>query len=146
MYCENVTVHAIRLRPGQDLRKEIERYIEAQNIQAGWLATCVGSLTQTHIRFAGQSAGNFATGYFEIVSLVGTVSINGCHLHLSVSDRVGQTTGGHLLYENLVYTTAEIIIGAGSDLRFTRKADADTGWKELNIEKVEGANHNRLLP
>ena len=144
MHSENVTIHAIRLCPGQDLRKEIERYVEAQNIQAGWLVTCVGSLTQTHMRFANQPAGKLFTGYFEIVSLVGTVSINGCHLHLSVSNHMGYTTGGHLLYENLVYTTVEIIIGTSSCLKFTRKADADTGWKELHIEKSEGEEQNVL--
>ena len=140
MHSENVRVHAIRLRPGQDLRAEIESYAQAQRIQAGWIVSCVGSLTQIHLRFANQTGGTIANGHFEIVSLVGTVSISGCHLHLCVSNNTGHTAGGHLLYENRIYTTAEIIIGESKDLQFTRKEDAANGWKELHIEKKEEDN------
>lgn len=133
-------VHALRLMPGQDLRKEIEAYVQAKNMQAGWIATCVGSLTQSHLRFADQPAGVLLHGPFEIVSLAGTVSNNGCHLHLCVSDGLGHTTGGHLLYQNLIYTTAEIIIGESNGLRFMRQKDASTGWNELGIKKRNEEN------
>lgn len=33
---------------------------------------------------------------YEIISLVGTVSVNGSHLHLSFSDKNGDVMGGHL--------------------------------------------------
>lgn len=135
MQSEKLQIHVLQLKPGQDLRSEIELYVQKENIKAGWIITCVGSLTQTHIRFANQSKDITATGHFEIVSLTGTVSTNGCHLHLSVSDGLGRCTGGHLLFENLIYTTAEIIIGATKDLIFTREHDIETGWKELRIIK-----------
>lgn len=138
MHAEKSTIHVLRLGPGQDLKKEIESYVQKELIAAGWLVTCVGSLTQTNLRFANQQTGTTATGHFEIVSLARTVSTAGCHLHISVSDGTGYTTGGHLLYENLIYTTAEIVIGATNGLRFTRKTDAVTGWKELHIEQSKG--------
>ena len=94
--------HAFRLKPGQDLKKEIEAFVQANRIEAGWIMTCVGSLTQAHLRFANQPAGTKETGHFEIVSLVGTVSINGSHLHMSISDSTGKTTGGHLLADNII--------------------------------------------
>src|SRR6476620_600550 len=74
--------HPIRIKPSADLKKEIEAYVKANNIQAGWISTCVGSLTDYHIRFANQEKGDSGTGHFEIVSLVGTVSVNGSHLHI----------------------------------------------------------------
>ena len=132
---EDLKIHAFRLKPGQDLKTAIEIYAETEKIEAGWIITCVGSLTQTHLRFANQPAGSKANGYFEIVSLVGTVSTNGCHLHLSVSDSLGRTTGGHLLPENLVYTTAEIVIGESRQLVFTREKDGTTEWEELQVKK-----------
>ncbi|MGZ3949956.1 MAG: PPC domain-containing DNA-binding protein, partial [Flavisolibacter sp.] len=72
---------------------------------------------------------------FEIVSLTGTVSVNGCHIHISISDETGRTIGGHLLEGNVVYTTAEIVIQESEDLIFSREMDVATGWKELQIKR-----------
>lgn len=133
---DDLKIHAFRLRPGDDLRAGIEAFAKQQNIQAGWVMTGVGSLTQTNLRLANQPDGTKANGHFEIVSLVGTVSVNGCHLHLSVSDSLGQTTGGHLLPENLVYTTAEIVLGESRRHVFTREKDGTTPWEELQVKVV----------
>jgi predicted DNA-binding protein with PD1-like motif len=130
----NMKTHVIRLKPGQDLKEEIEALAVREKMEAGWMVTCVGSLTEYNLRFANQEAGTQKQGYFEIVSLVGTVSTNGSHLHLSVSDRTGATTGGHLLSGCKVYTTAEIVIQQDPDLTFTRKADGSTPWAELQVK------------
>jgi predicted DNA-binding protein with PD1-like motif len=130
-----VKVHAISLKPGQDLRKEIELFATQEKITAGYIITGVGSLTQTNIRYANQQNGETMNGHFEIVSLTGTISTNGNHLHISVSDSTGKTIGGHLLPNNLVYTTAEIIIGESKNLLFTRENDGSTPWEELQIKK-----------
>ncbi len=134
MQASTVKIHAFRLKPGADLRKSIQAYVAEHNIQAGYMITCVGSLTQTHLRYANQPNGTQLKGFFEIVSLVGTVSINGNHLHLSISDSTGKTIGGHLLEDNLVYTTAEIVIGESKNLIFTREKDGTTPWEELQIK------------
>lgn len=135
MHTHNTRMHAIRLKPGQDLRQEIEAYVRQQGIKAGWMVTCVGSLTQANLRLANQPGGTTYTGHFEIVSLVGTLSTAGSHLHLSFSDSTGTTLGGHLLPGSLVYTTAEIVIGESTDLEFTREQDGTTPWEELQIKK-----------
>lgn len=136
---ENVqtAIHVIRLKPGQDLLKEIDHFVRTNKVEAGWIVTCVGSLTQTNLRFANQPNGTIANGHFEIVSLTGTISIHGSHLHLSASDSMGRTSGGHLLDQNLVYTTAEIVIGESKDLVFSREKDGSTEWKELQIRKKQ---------
>ena len=125
----------IRLKPGQDLKKSIQEFVDANQIEAGWVEACAGSLTAYHIRFADASTGSKATGHFEIVSLSGTLSTNGSHIHVSVSDGTGKTIGGHLLDECRVYTTAEIVIQSAPTLRFTREKDETTGWKELRVEE-----------
>ena len=129
-------MHAFRLTPGQDLRQGIEAYVHAHGIRAGWMVTCVGSLTQVVLRLANQTEGTTYTGHFEIVSLVGTLSTAGCHLHLSFSNSTGTTLGGHLLPGSLVYTTAEIVIGESTTMEFTRAVDGTTPWQELQIKKL----------
>lgn len=131
-----VKTHPLRLKPGADLRKELEAYVKSHHIKAGWIASCAGSLTQYNLRFANQPNGTLGEGHFEIVSLVGTVSENGSHLHISISDSTGKTIGGHLLDNNLVYTTAEIIVQEDDSYVFTREKDGSTPWEELQIKKV----------
>ena len=135
MHQEQLKIHVFRLKPGQDLKKEIEAYVYNEKMEAGWIITCVGSLSQLHLKFANQFHGTELNGHFEIVSLVGTLSINGCHLHISISDGKGKTTGGHLLAGNLIYTTAEIVIGESRHLVFTREKDGTTDWEELQVTK-----------
>ncbi|RYY99910.1 MAG: DNA-binding protein [Chitinophagaceae bacterium] len=129
--------HAFRLKPGADLRKELQAFADARGIEAGWIATCAGSLTSYNIRFANQPEGSRGDGHFEIVSLTGTVSKNGSHVHLSIADSTGRTLGGHLLEGNIIYTTAEIVLQEDTDLRFTREKDGSTPWEELQVKKRE---------
>lgn len=130
------TAHAFRLKPGQDLKREILNYVKEKQIKAGWISTCVGSLTNYNIRFANQPEGSSGSGHFEIVSVTGTVSVNGSHIHISVSDSAGKTIGGHLLDSNIVYTTAEIVIQSSADFIFKREKDGSTEWEELQVEEV----------
>ncbi|HPH86440.1 MAG TPA: DNA-binding protein [Ferruginibacter sp.] len=130
----NLKTHAIRLKPGDDLKKSIQSYINERKCKAAWISTAVGSLTNYHIRFANQPAGSKDSGHFEIVSLVGTLSVNGSHIHISISDSTGKTIGGHLLDGCIVYTTAEIVILSDENLVFKREKDGSTPWEELQIE------------
>jgi predicted DNA-binding protein with PD1-like motif len=128
-------IHAFRLKPGQDLRKEIAAFVQSHHIEAGWIGCGVGSLTHYSIRFANQPTGTQDSGHFEIVSLTGTVSVNGNHIHISVSDSTGKTIGGHLLDNNIIYTTAEIVIQEAEQYQFTREKDGSTPWEELQVKK-----------
>lgn len=127
--------HAFRLKPGQDLKGSIDSFVKAKNIQAGWIATCVGSLTDYNIRFANQEKPYSDKGHFEIVSLVGTVSVNGSHIHVSLSDSTGKTIGGHLMDGCKIYTTAEIVITETKELIFARENDGSTPWMELQVKE-----------
>jgi|GEM_PF-1020323 len=52
---ESLKIHAFRLVPGQDLKAQIDAYVQLHHIEAGWVMTCVGSLTHYHLRFANQA-------------------------------------------------------------------------------------------
>lgn len=126
--------YAFRLKPGEDLKQGIAKVVTENDIKAGWISTAVGSLERYNIRFANQPNGSTATGHFEIVSLTGTLSVNGSHIHISVSDSTGKTIGGHLLDGNRVFTTAEIIIQQTDEFAFTREKDGTTEWEELEVK------------
>ncbi|NUJ97510.1 DNA-binding protein [Candidatus Gracilibacteria bacterium] len=126
---------AIRLTEGQDLKKEILIFTRKNNILAGCILTCVGSLKKIHVRMADEKISKIFEKNYEINSLVGTFSQDGIHLHISISDEEGKLLGGHLLEGNIFYTTAEIVIGSLEDMIFSRKFDEKTGFKELIIDK-----------
>ena len=109
------------------LKKRTYGFAEQHKIKAGFVATCVGSLEQVNLRYANQSGGTLLKGHFEILSLSGTFNQTSAHLHLSIADSTGRTIGGHLLDENLIYTTAEIVIGVLLDIEFTRETDTTYG-------------------
>lgn len=119
------------MSPGEDLRNAIEQFVIGQHIEAGWIATCEGSLLAAHLRFANQRQGSILTGPFEILSLGGTVSSNGCHLHIAIADGNGITSGGHLLEGCLVFTAHEIVINSIEEYVFSRHADPETVFREL---------------
>ena len=127
------TTHVIRLFPKDDLKRSIQKFVEDKKINAGWMVTCVGSLTQFAVRFANEKKATITKGYFEIINLTGTLSIKGSHLHISIADNTGQMTGGHLMEGCIIYTTAEIVLTESAQFIFSRKTDSSTGWKELSV-------------
>ncbi|MBC7922173.1 MAG: DNA-binding protein [Ferruginibacter sp.] len=129
--------YAIRLKPGQDLKREIAQLARERRVKAGCVVTCVGSLRVANLRFANQPTGTLLEGKYEIVSLVGTFSDESAHLHLSISDATGVTVGGHLLEGNLIYTTAELVVGVLPGLAFTREVDPAYGYRELVVRQED---------
>src|SRR5664279_2062789 len=131
----NDVSYVLRLLQGADLRLSVEKFVTENEIKAGWIVTCVGSLTTYSIRFANQKDPVTSDGFFEIVSLSGTVSVNGCHLHISIADDKGTTIGGHLVNGCIIYTTAEIVVTESARYIFAREKDNTTGFKELHINQ-----------
>jgi len=129
----DMKIFVFRLRPGQDLKEELNKIIVSKNIKAGFILTCVGSLEKVKLRLAEENIEVFDEK-FEIVSLVGTLSSDGIHIHISLADKNGKVIGGHLKAGCIVYTTAEIVIGAVEDTVFSREFDKITGFKELRVK------------
>lgn len=129
-----MTVHVIRLRPGEDLKKSLEAYVKTNNIEAAVILSCVGSLDVASVRFANRPEATTIPGKLEITSLVGTLAkSSGSHIHLTAADGDGIARGGHLMDGSLVYTTAEIAIGELTSVQFTREKDPTYGYHELVV-------------
>ena len=130
-------IFALRLHPQQDLKQELIKFTQQNNIQAGFILTCVDSLTRATLRMVDETITKDFEKRFEINSLVGTLSPDGVHLHISLSDETGAEIGGHLKDNCLIYVTAEIIIGELKNFKFSRKFDQQAGFKELVIKKLQ---------
>jgi len=125
-------VLAFRLTPGTELKSELHRLAAANGVQAGCIVTCVGSLKDAELRFADRPEATRLEGPFEIVSLTGTLSPDGDHLHIALGDKDGKTVSGHFVSGH-VYTTAEVVIGVVNG-RFSRELDPQTGYPELRVK------------
>lgn len=128
--------YSLRLFPGQDLKLELDNLVKAQNWTAACILTGLGSLRSVAIRFANAKTVATLEGPLEIVSLSGTLSQDGSHIHILVSDRDGVPTGGHLKEGAIVNTTIELVLGILSDWDFSRKTDPATGFAELNVGRL----------
>src|SRR5271168_4642376 len=121
-------VHAVRLTPGTDLKEELAHLTAEYALRAGCILTCVGSLSHARLRMPG--AGGEAEVFrsfdepMEIVSLTGTLSPDGMHVHISLSRRDGACVGGHLVRGCIVHTTAELVIGDLPQIEFRRLPDS----------------------
>jgi len=135
----SLRVYPLRLLPGQDLKQELERFARQQPLQAGFVLSAVGSLSQATLRLADQTEDYLLSERLEILALSGSLCPDGVHLHLAVADAQGRTWGGHLRPGCLIYTTAEIVLADSLEYRFSRQPDPATGYLELHIEKVAEA-------
>ena len=126
--------HAVRLKPGQDLKVELTEFLVRKKLKAAAVVTCVGSLTEANLRYANKPDGTLVKGPLEILTLQGCGGNGKWHLHLSVADENGNMKGGHLLDGSIVRTTAEIVLVELTELDFQRVHDPATGYPELEIK------------
>jgi len=126
---------ATRLTDGQDLMIEIKKLLAEHAVEAGVILSAVGSLKQSKIRVPviNGEVKFIQPENLEIDSLHGTVSQNGVHLHISVSDLEGKVWGGHLQEGCIIRTTCELVVGLLEDTTFTRELDEGTGFEELQV-------------
>ncbi len=127
-----------RLKSGDLLKETIERVVQENYIEAGGMLSMVGSLDVAVLRMADATSDSRPVKQWresmEIVSATGTVSIEGCHVHVSISDKNGIVYGGHLSDGCVVKTTVEVIILVFHNSKFKRIFDQGTGFKELVVE------------
>ena len=128
--------YCLRFIPGQDLKHELQAFAQAQALEAGVILMGLGSLTQASLRFAAAGEATAIGGPLELISLSGTLSQHGMHLHGTVADAQGRVCGGHIMPGCVIRTTAEIAIANLPHLRLHRQPDPVTGYLELVIEAI----------
>ena len=122
-----------RLKPGQDLRKEIEKLVKEHSIKAGAIVALVGGLKNVNLRMGDGRTVKSWDEPLEIVSGTGTLSKDGCHIHVSASKLDGSVIGGHLKEGCIVKETVEVVLLVFDDVKYVRKPDETTGYDELEI-------------
>ncbi len=134
---ESVKTLPVRLTPGQDLRAALEAAVQAQNCRAAFVLSGIGSLSTAGIRLAGAAQPTRLTESMEILTLSGTVAVDGdktaSHVHMAISTATGQVLGGHVVPGCIVLTTAEVLLALLPDWQFTREPDVQTGYYELVV-------------
>lgn len=130
----SIQATAFRLRPGDDLKSELAKLAKDSHFRAAVVVSAVGSLSEVTLRLANRPESTRFQGKHEIVSLIGTLSKDGVHVHMSVANSKGQTVGGHVMKGSTVFTTAEIVIAELSALVFTRERCQMTGFNELVVK------------
>ncbi|MDP4299340.1 PPC domain-containing DNA-binding protein [Leptothrix discophora] len=123
--------HPLRLNPGDDLRLALEAW--SRPYRSAFVIAGIGSLHDARIRWAGAAEAETVEGPLEIISLSGSLSPDGAHLHIAVADAQGQVRGGHLAAGSRVRTTAEVLVADLPGWQFRREQDAGTGYPELVI-------------
>jgi predicted DNA-binding protein with PD1-like motif len=125
----------IRLPPNADLRRALEDAVAATRWGSAFVVCGIGSLSRAQIRFAGAPDPTAIEADLEIISVGGTISPDGAHLHLSVADADGKVLGGHAAYGCIVRTTAELLLAMSPDWSLAREHDPATGFSELRVQR-----------
>ena len=128
---------AIRLKKGEDLLTSIEKTAKDNNFNTLVILSAVGSVSSANIRLAKAIDFLNVEEDFEIVSLMGTISCGKAHLHISLSDEIGNVIGGHLCKGTIVNTTCELVLGILEEYESIRKFDDSTSYNEIEFRKKD---------
>ncbi|MGM9487430.1 PPC domain-containing DNA-binding protein [Ideonella sp. YS5] len=122
----------LRLLPGEDLRAAIEAAV-ARETGAGsaFVLSGIGSLSRASLRLAGAPESTLIEGDLELLTLAGSVTPDGAHLHASLARADGSLIGGHVTQGCVVRTTAELLLATLPQWQLGREQDPATGYAEL---------------
>ena len=128
--------HSVRLHRGDDLLLSIRDLAREKNIPAGVVLSAVGCISQGRLRDASGVTIRDIPDHCEIVSLMGTVSRERCHLHIALSREDLSTIGGHLCSGCIINTTCELVIAELPGTAIGVEFDRETGYDELIFTEV----------
>ena len=100
----------LHLKAGDDIRHTLEQWARTQQAD-GFVLSVVGNLRRACFACPGKTQPTVLEGELEIITLQGTVSPGGVHLHLSFSDGDCQVWGGHLEHGSLILKGADLLVG-----------------------------------
>jgi predicted DNA-binding protein with PD1-like motif len=123
----------VRLAPGDDLRGALARLLAERGTDSAFVLSGIGSLSVARLRLAGRDEVLERREDLELLTLTGTLSGDGPHLHASVATAEGRVIGGHVADGCLVRTTAEILLAVLPAGKLARVPDARTGYAELVV-------------
>ena len=122
----------LKLAPGSDLRLSLEELAKRDGI-SGFVLGVVGNLTKASFQCPGQAEPTVLEGDLEVITLNGTFSPEGVHLHLSLSDGACQVWGGHLEPGTIVQKGVDLLIGVLEQHGVTASRQASEPRMEIAI-------------
>jgi len=133
-------IHIGRLKHGDDLLAGILALCTEKNIQMG-AVQAIGALSTAKVAYYHQNEKKYQEisldGHYEIVSLIGNISLKDgvllCHAHIVLGDETGNTQGGHLVRGCTVFA-CEVIITALKGKTLQRGYDEMTGLPLWNFK------------
>ena len=126
----------LRLPPESDLRQALEAVLRVHPCRAAFVLAGIGSLREARLRLGGQEGTVTMRDELEILTLAGSLSPDGAHLHMSLADSAGRVIGGHVAQGCVVRTTAEVLVAMLPEWSFTREVDPVTGFAELAVRSA----------
>ena len=122
----------LKLAPGSDLRLSLEELAQRDGI-SGFVLGVVGNLTKASFQCPGQAEPTVLEGDLEVITLNGTLSPEGVHLHLSLSDGACQVWGGHLEPGTIVQKGVDLLIGVLEQSEGSPKQQTSTPRLEIAV-------------
>jgi uncharacterized protein len=138
---EDMNLVPYRLSPGTDLRSHLDSLALPSGESSGFVVSGLGSLQDARIRLAASNTEFIVNGPSELLSISGSLSAGGCHVHVAIATSTGQVVGGHLCYGSKVRTTVELLVAPTPGFSLSRALDAETGYQELVITPATGRGH-----
>lgn len=126
---------AIRLKEGDDIKLTLEKLCKENNFDTVVVLSSAGSIKHLSIRLAMAKGTMDIEKDYEILILNGTVSKGKSHLHICVSDELGDCYGGHLLVGTIINTTCELVLGILEEYESIRDFDKNTSFGEIQFIK-----------
>ena len=127
----------LKLAPGSDLRLSLEELAQRDGI-SGFVLGVVGNLTKASFQCPGQAEPTVLEGDLEVITLNGTFSPEGVHLHLSLSDGACQVWGGHLEPGTIVQKGVDLLIGVLEQPKANPSPARQTATPRLEIAVLPG--------
>lgn len=130
-------IHTFRLKDGVELKEHLKKFAQEKNIDAAVVLSAVAGAKRAELRMPGATTNrkNIKTfkGDLEVVSIQGTLSKEGYHIHIALSNKKSLVFGSPL-EKMVVRITAEVTILEIPNRKFLRELDEETGFKELSIK------------
>jgi predicted DNA-binding protein with PD1-like motif/glutaredoxin len=132
----------IHLEAGSDLRASLEHLAAVEGAQ-GFVLSVVGNLSQASFACPGLDEPTILQGELEIMTLQGTLSPQGVHLHLSFSDPDCQVWGGHLEHGTLVLKGADLLVGLLDPIAHAPESVAQAPSARVRVALADGCAWSR---
>lgn len=132
----------IHLDAGADLRGSLEQIAQEEGA-FGFVLSVVGNMRQACFACPGQDSPTVLQRELEIITLQGTLSPAGVHLHLSFSDPSCQVWGGHLEHGSQVLKGADLLVGWLQEAPVQQAAALISASPRIQVALGEGCAWSR---